>query len=169
MIFQSPISLIVMNIPLIKIMGNLIKLDNIMIFAGLSVGGAEISSPKDEKQNAARIVPTIRLKLIIPVPSKIMPTKRIKKVMKRPNKREAIISPKIIAHTAIGVETNRSKVLACVSHGAITGPIDEAAAKRVIPNKPGIKKLRGNFFPMIKAINKKRGINKPEMTTGPFK
>jgi hypothetical protein len=68
-----------------------------------------------------------------------MLTKRIKKVMKRPNKREAIISPKIIAHTAIGVETNRSKVLACVSHGAITGPIDEAAAKRVIPNKPGIK------------------------------
>jgi hypothetical protein len=85
-----------------------------------------------------------------PLPQQNNANKRIKKVMKRPNKREAIISPKIIAHTSIGVETNRSKVLACVSNGAITGPIDEATAKRVIPNKPGIKKLRGNFFPMIK-------------------
>jgi len=158
-----------MNIPLIKIIGNLIKVDSIIIFDGLSVGGAEISNPKDEKQKAARIVPASRLKLIILVPSKIMLAKKMKKVIKRPNKREAIMSPKIIAHIVIGAETNLSKVLIRVSHGAIMGPIDETVTKSAIPNKLGIKKLRENSFPKTKAINKKDGISKPDITTGPFK
>lgn len=158
-----------MNTPLMKIKGNLINVDNIIIFDGLSVGGDEISSPKDEKQKAARIVPTIRLKLIMPVPSKITQTKKIKRVIKRPNKRDAIISPKIMAHRAIGAETNLSKVLNLVSHGAITGPIDETVTKRAIPSKPGIKKLRENFLPKTKATNKKDGISRPEISTGPFK
>jgi hypothetical protein len=147
----------------------LIRLDNIIIFDGLSVGGAEIKRPKEEKQKAARIVPTIKLKLSISAPSKITLTKIIKKVIKRPNKREATISPKIIAHRAIGAEHNLSKVLILVSHGAITGPIEETVTKSAIPSKPGIKKLRVRFLPNTKAINKKVGINKPEITTGPFK
>jgi len=168
-IFKLPILLIGANIPLMKIKGNLIKVDNIIIFDGLSVGGAEINNPKDEKQKAAKNVPTIRLKLIIPIPSKIMLTKKIKKVIKRPKKKEAVISPKIIAHIAIGAETSLSKVLIRVSHGAIIGPIEETVTKSVIPNRLGIKKLRESSLPKIKAINKKDGISRPDITTGPFK
>ena len=166
---HEPISLIGMNTPLTKIIGNLIMVDIIIIFDGLSVGGAEISSPKDEKQKAARTVPRIKLKLIMFVPSKIAPAKKIKKVMKRPNKREAITSPKMIAHTAIGAEINLSKVRIRVSHGAIIGPIDETVTKRVIPNKLGIKKSRDNFLPKTKAMNRKAGISRPDMTTGPLR
>lgn len=168
-ILRLPILLIGVNIPLMKIKGNLIKVDNIIIFDGLSVGGAEINSPKDEKQKAAKSVPTIRLKLIIPIPSKMILTKRIKKVMKRPNKREAVISPKMMAHTAIGAETSLSNVLIRVSQGAIIGPIEETVTKSVIPNRLGIKKLRESSLPKIKAINKKDGISKPDIITGPFK
>ena len=168
-ILRLPILLIGVNIPLMKIKGNLIKVDNIIIFDGLSVGGAEINNPKDEKQKAAKSVPTIRLKLIIPIPSKMILTKRIKKVMKRPNKREAVISPKMMAHTAIGAETSLSNVLIRVSQGAIIGPIEETVTKSVIPNRLGIKKLRESSLPKIKAINKKDGISKPDIITGPFK
>jgi hypothetical protein len=133
------------------------------------VGGAEINNPKDEKQKAARIVPIIRAELIISAPSKIPPIKKMRKVMKSPNKREATISPRIIAHKAIGAETNLSKVLIRVSHGATTGPMDETATKRVIPNRPGIKKLKEKFLPIVKAINKKDGISNPDITTGPFR
>ena len=168
-IFQTPISLIGMNIPLIKIIGNLIKVDNIIMFEGLSVGGAEISNPKEEKQKAAKIVPAIRLKLIISIPSKIMLPKKIKKVIKRPNESEAIISPRMIAHTAIGAEISLSNVRIRVSHGAIIGPMEETVTKRVIPIKLGIKKLRANPLPKTNAIKRKNGISKPDITTGPFK
>lgn len=152
-----------------KIKGNLIKLDNIIMLEGLSVGGAEITNPNDEKQKAARNVPTTKLRLIIPAPSRITLTKRIKKVMKRPNKREAIMSPKMIAHKAIGDEISLSKVLIRVSQGAITGPIDETVTKSVTPNKLGIKKLRESSLPKTNAMNKKDGINKPDIITGPFR
>ena len=157
------------NTPLIKIKVNFIKVDSIIIFDGLSVAGAEINSPREEKQKAAMIVPIIKGRLIISNPSKITPTKKIKKVIKSPNKREAIISPKMIAHKAIGAETNLSKVLIRVSHGVITGPIDETVTKSAIANKPGIKKLIEKFLPIIKAINKKDGTSKPFIITGPFR
>ena len=41
------------KIPLIKIKGNLIRVESIIAFEGLSVGIEEIISPSDEKQNAA--------------------------------------------------------------------------------------------------------------------
>lgn len=47
------------NTPLIKIIGNLISVDSIMIFAGVSVGGADITRARDEKQKDAMIVPII--------------------------------------------------------------------------------------------------------------
>jgi len=157
------------NTPLIKIKVNFIKVDNIIIFDGLSVAGAEINSPKEEKQKAAMIVPIIKGRLIISNPSKITPTRKIKKVIKSPNKREAIISPKMIAHKAIGAETNLSKVLMRVSQGVTTGPIDETVTKSAIANKPGSKKLIEKFLPIIKAINKKDGTSKPFIITGPFR
>ena len=158
-----------MNIPLIKIMGNLIKVDSIIIFDGLSVGGADMTSPRDEKQKAARIVPMIRFKFIIPTPSRIALTKKIKKVIKMPNRREAITSPRMMAHKAMGAEINLSKVLILVSHGAIMGPIDETVTKRPIPNKLGIKNSSDNLLPKTNAINRKDGISRPDIITGPFR
>ena len=168
-IFQEPIWLIGTNIPLIKIKGNLIKLESIIMLEGLSVGGEEIKSPKDEKQKAASIVPKIKLKFIIPHPSKITLTKKMKKVIKSPNRKEATMSPSIIAQSAIGEETNLSKVFIRVSQGAITGPMEETVTKSAIPNKLGIKKSKESSFPKTKAANKKDGIKIPDIITGPFK
>jgi hypothetical protein len=157
------------NTPLIKIRGNLIMLCSIIILDGLSVGGAEISRPREEKQKAAIMVPATRLKLIISTPSKTMLIIKIKKVINRPNIRDANISPRIIAHNVIGAETNLSKVFILVSQGAITGPMDETVTKSVIPSNPGIRKLKERFLPKAKAINKKDGISIPDINTGPFK
>jgi len=168
MILHLPILPIGKNTPLIKIKGNLIILDNIIIFEGLSVAGADINKPKEEKQKAAIIVPIIRLKLKISKPSKTTPIIMITKVIKRPNKKEAIISPSIIAHRAIGAETNLSKVLILVSQGATTGPIDETVIKSAMPSNPGSKKLRERFLPIVKAMNKKDGIRSPDIITGPL-
>lgn len=52
-------SLIGIKIPLIKISGNRITLDNIIILAGDFEAGEAISTPSEEKQKDARIVPEI--------------------------------------------------------------------------------------------------------------
>jgi len=155
--------------PLINIRGSLIKFDSIIIFDGLSVGGAEINKPSDEKQKEANNVPTIRYKFTISSPNRIIPINKIKLDIKRPNREEAIISPKIIAHKAIGAETNLSKVLIRVSQGIITGEIAEEVKKIPIANKPGIKKVTDSSLPTAKAMNKKAGKSKPYINTGPFK
>jgi len=128
-----------------------------------------MSSPNDEKQKEAIIVPTIICTPIISIPSKMTLTTKIREVIQKPNKKEAVISPRIMAHTVIGAETNLSNVLILVSHGAITGPIEATVTKSGMPHRPGIKNLRGNFFPKIKAVNKKDGMSKPDIMTGPFK
>ena len=157
------------KIPLINIKGNLIKFDNIIIFDGLSVGGAEINKPRDEKQKADNKVPIIRDKFIIFKPNRIIPINKIKLDMKIPNRKEAVISPKIIAHKAIGAEISLSKVLIRVSQGAIIGEIAEEVKKSPMANKPGIKKSMDISLPTAKAINRKAGKSKPNITTGPFK
>jgi len=157
------------KIPLINIKGNLIRFDSIIIFEGLSVGGADINNPRDEKQKAASKVPIIRYKSTIFNPSRIIPTNKIKLDMKRPNRKEAIISPKIIAHKEIGADISLSKVLIRVSQGVITGPMAEDVKKSPMASKPGIKKLVGIFLPTTNAMNKKTGKSKPYIITGPFK
>ena len=135
---------------------------------GLSAGGAEIRVPKAEKQKAAIIVPKTKEKLIIPPPNKITLAKIIKEVTKRPNRAEAIISPKMIAQREIGEDTNLSRVFILVSQGAITGVIAETAKKRDMPSKPGIRKLKDTFLLKEKEINRKAGISNPWIITGPL-
>jgi hypothetical protein len=77
-------------------------------------------------------------------------------------------SPIKSAHTAIGVETNLSNVLALVSQGTIAGPIDVAVKKTVIPNSHGIKVVICMFLPVENARNKKKGIMSLGMTTMPL-
>lgn len=132
-----------------------------IISDGLSAGGAEIKVPRAEKQKAAIIVPKIKLIVTILIPSKKTHTETIKKAIQSPNKTEAKISPKIIAQSEIGEDTNLSKVLIFVSQGAITGVIAETVKKRAIPINPGIKKLNAISLLTEKERNKKAGINKP--------
>jgi hypothetical protein len=149
------------NIPLIKRRGNLISVATSIMSEGLSVGEAEIKIPKAEKQKAAIPVPKIRGKFIIFTPNKKTLAKRTKLVIKRPNKTEAKISPKIIAQRSIGDDINLSKVLIFVSQGAITGVIAETEKKSAIPKRPGIRKSKGTFLLKEKEINKKAGISNP--------
>ena len=144
-----------------KIRGNLIKVAISIISEGLSAGGAEIRVPKAEKQKAAIIVPRTKGKLITSIPRKIILAKIIKEVTKRPNRTEAIISPKIIAQRKIGEDTNLSRVFILVSHGAITGVIAETAKKRAILCKPGSKEVKLAFLLKKKERNKKAGIRRP--------
>ena len=136
---------------------------------GLLVEGAEIKMPKAEKQKAAIMVPGIKEKLIISPPSKITLAKIIKEVIKRPNRAEATISPKIIVQRQIGEDTSLSKVFILVSQGAITGVIAETAKKRAIPNKPGMRKFKDTSLLNEKEINREAGISNPWIITGPLR
>jgi hypothetical protein len=151
-----------------KINGNFIKVAKSIIFEGLSAGGAEIKVPNAEKQKADITTPKNRGMLIIPTPNKRIAAKRTKNVIKSPNMAEANISPNMIAHIDIGEETSLSKVFIFVSHGAITGVIAETEKKRAIPNKPGIIKSKAASLLKENAMNKKAGISKPWIITGPL-
>lgn len=135
---------------------------------GLSVGGADRTNPNAEKQKAANIVPNTRLKVIISIPNNATPNKRTKAVIKSPNKKDASISPKMIAHKDIGAETILSKVFVPVSVGAIAGPIEVDVKKRVMASKPENKNSMPNSLPKAKAMNRNAGKSRPKITTGPF-
>jgi hypothetical protein len=156
------------NIPLIKIKGNFIREDSIIILDGLSVGGADKTNPNAEKQKEANIVLNTRLKVINPIPNKAIPNKKTKAVIKSPNKKDANISPKMIAHKDIGAETILSKVFVLVSVGAIAGPIEVDVKKSAMASKLGNKNSIANSLPKAKEINKNAGKSRPKITTGPF-
>ena len=156
------------NIPLIKIKGNFIREDSIIMLEGLSVGGADKTNPNAEKQKEAKTVPITRLRVMNPVPNKAIPNKKTKAVIKSPNKNDANMSPKIIAHKDIGDETSLSNVFVLVSVGAIAGPIEVDVKKRAIASKPGNKNSIANSLPKAKEINKNAGKSRPKITTGPF-
>ena len=48
-----------MKMPLINITGNLMSVEIIIIFAGVSTGGAESNAPREEKQNEASNIPAM--------------------------------------------------------------------------------------------------------------
>lgn len=135
---------------------------------GLSVGGADRTNPNAEKQKAANIVPNTRLRVIIPIPNNATPNKRTKDIIKSPNRKDANISPKMIAHRDIGAETIRSKVFVLVSVGAIAGPIEVDVKKRAMASKPENKNSIVSSLPKAKAMNKNAGKSRPKITTGPF-
>ena len=139
------------------------------MFDGLSAGGAESTNPNAEKQKAAKSVPMINSKVRIPIPNKKTPIKIGIKLIKIPNMKEAVMSPKIMAHIVIGDDTSLSKVFILVSQGAITGPTDETVKNNAIPIKPGIKNFIGMSLPIENERNRKEGSSSPNITTGPFR
>jgi hypothetical protein len=88
--------------------------------------------------------------------------------MANPNKKEAIISPRMIPHKLMGVDMRRSRVLMRVSQGVITGPTADVVKKRVMPSNPGSKNSTERFLPMEKATNRNEGSSNPNMMVGPF-
>lgn len=88
--------------------------------------------------------------------------------MTTPKSKEANTSPKMIAGIDIGADISLSRVFILVSQGAITGTTEVAVKKRVIPTKPGTKKLIGMFLPPEKVRNRKRGVRLPKIRTGPL-
>lgn len=158
-----------MKIPLINIIGNLISVEIIIIFAGVSVGGVESKDPSAEKQNDASNIPAIiRWGKCIEIPPNI-PTKSGTMEIIIPNKKEARISPVIIVEIDTGEETNLSRVLVLVSQGAISGTTAVEVKKRVIPTIPGKRKVKERFLPIQKARNRKQGNRIPNIKTGALK
>jgi hypothetical protein len=150
-------------------MGNLIRLDNIMIFAGISVGGADMTRARAEKQNDAMTVPIIIEIETIPVPSSSMLAIKTINVMIKPKRNEATLSPRITAQSAMGAETRRSNVRVRVSHGAMTGPMEEAVTKRAIPQRLGTRNSMGKLFPKQNATKRNEGMRMPDINTGAFR
>ena len=150
-----------------NITGNLTKLDNIITFAGLSVGKAENMDPKAAKQIEAKIIVNIKDNILLTVPPNIkVPAKIIKMDIPRLKKNPAKISPKIKVDTEPGVVSNLSKVLVLVSQGVINGPTEEPAKKNEIAKRPGISSFTGIPLPRAKAKNRKNGNNIPKIKMG---
>jgi hypothetical protein len=123
--------------------------DNIIIVAGLSVGGyAESNMLKDAKQKVDNTSPKQRSKgLTISIPiSRLAATGKAE--MRIPKTNEESTSPMNIVRRETGEDIRRSRVLALASHGTIAGPTDVAVKKAVIPSNPGIRSSIGVSLPM---------------------
>ncbi len=129
-----------MNIPLMKTSGNLIREDSIIIVAGTSVGGyADISTPREAKQNAPTVIPSPSISgLTISTPSnKPMITGNTEIIA--PKRKDESISPTKIVHMESGQDTSLSRVFDLASQGTIAGPTELAVKKMVIPSNPGMR------------------------------
>ena len=137
-----------------------------MTFAGLSVGTEEISSPKDEKQNAPIAVATRIGMLIATFSMNNELMIKITVVIRVPYIIEETTSPKIIAHNFMGAETILSSVLIFVSQGIMPGVIEETVKKRLMPKSPGISDSGETCRLREKETNKKPGTIIPKTITG---
>ncbi len=121
-----------MKIPLIKMRGNFMRDESIIMFAGVSAGGAESSKPKKEKHRADATTLKRRRGVFAGKTPMTRPDAATTKVIVVPNNMEAIASPERMMAMLTGDVISLSKVLALVSHGAITGPTAVEVKKTVI-------------------------------------
>ena len=164
---QEGILSIGMNIPLMNINGNLTRLESIIMFDGLSVGGDESRLPRAEKQKADSTILTTKTRGLITLMPKVMiPIDSGMMEMTTPYRNPAKISPKIMTGTEAGVETRRSSVRIRVSQGATIGLAEDAVKKSVIPTRPGKSIFGGISLPMEKARNRQIGKRMPNIRTG---
>jgi len=157
-----------MKMPLMKTKGNLTREESIMMLAGELVAGEENINASEEKQKAARMMPSARMKgctMLTPAPS---PNTIGTTEIAIPKIREASTSPKRIVQTATGHDASLSRVRAWVSQGATSGDTAVAVKNTVIPSMPGTRKSIDISLPMEKANKRKAGIRMPKLTTGPL-
>jgi len=128
------------NNGLIKINGNLTIIVNIIVLAGVSVGGTDRIRLKLENAKAAMIIPIMMInmfkddhnpKMIIPKTIGIIENIQ-------PKKKELHTLPSKIVFIEIGHAINRSKVFCRVSHGNTTGPIEVEVKNKTIAISPEI-------------------------------
>ena len=139
---------------------NLSRRVKIIMFPGISVGGADKIRLKLEKTKAARkiAVRIISKFIFIWIEKNKIPKIRGIKVKINPNKNELNILPNNIVFMETGQVIKRSNVFRIVSQGKTNGPIDVAVKKRTIAISPEIKRGVGIFLPIVNV--KKRIIGK---------
>jgi hypothetical protein len=125
--------------------------------------------PIAEKQNAASIIPKIRIKGCMIVTPIAIPNKTGINEIATPKNTDASISPINIVVMETGLAASLSRFLDCVSVGATTGETDVEVKKTVIPSSPAIRKSIGRSLPIINARKRNVGESTPNITTGPFK
>jgi len=165
---KAGISLRGTKTPLINMSGNFTKELIIWEYCGALAGGDEIIRDRVAKLTAPRITATASTSgftIVAPMAiAMIIGTT----VMIIPVSIDASISPSRIVQTAIGAETSRSSVRACVSQGKVIGAIAEQVKKTDTEISPGISDTAGMLRPKAKAMNMKAGNITPISTTGPL-
>jgi hypothetical protein len=158
-----------MNIPLMNINGNLTNVEIIITLDGTLVGGVEKRTPSDEKQKAAITMDVAKIRgLMMPIPiSNPKASGTIE--MATPKTKDAKTSPRRIAESETGAETNLSSVLMLPSQGVITGDTEVVVKKRVMLSKLDIRNSMGMFLPTEKARKRNSGNKMPKMRTGPLR
>ena len=118
--------------------GNLINMVNIMVLAGVSVGGTDSIRLKLENAKAAKIIARIIIKIFIEYhrPKIIIPSINGTNAKIKPKMKELQILPKRIVLIEIGQAINLSNVFARVSHGNTTGPIEVEVMNKIIAINP---------------------------------
>ncbi len=153
-----------------NIKGNLIRIVRIIVFAGVSVGGTERIKLKEEKENAANIMPGIKIKRFISLHSSrnIIPNVKGTIENMHPKRKELHTFPKRIVLIEIGQVIKRSRVFCLVSHGKTTGPMEVDVKNSTIVIKPLMIKRGRISLPIVNAKNKIIGKAIPWITTGPL-
>ena len=141
----------------------MIRTVRIIVFAGVSVGGAESIRLKEEKAKAATNTPSKIIKIFkeIHKPKINIPKSNgtIDKI--QPKISELQIFPIKIVFIEIGHAISLSRVLILVSHGNTTGPIEVAVKNRVIAISPDIRKTGIIVLPIVNAKNSIIGNKSP--------
>jgi len=133
--------------------GNLINMVNIMVLAGVSVGGTDSIRLKLENAKAAKIIARIIIKILIEYhrPKIIIPSINGTNAKIKPKMKELQILPKRIVLIEIGQAINLSNVFARVSHGNTTGPIEVEVMNKIIAINPDTIYIGMIFLPIVKA------------------
>lgn len=122
-----------MNIPLMSISGNFMRVEVIIVVAGMSVGGYDDRSMlRAEKHSVARIKLRIRDMKFIGFMFRVNVRVVGISVIRNPKMNDDNMSPSRIAHRATGQHRSLSRVFALASHGIIAGPTDVAVKKAVM-------------------------------------
>ena len=122
-----------MKIPLMNISGNFMRVESIIMVAGMSVGGYDDRSMLSaEKHSVARV----RLKSRDMKFTGFMFRVNVRvvgiSVIRNPKMNDDSMSPSRIAHRVIGQHRSLSSVFDLASHGIIDGPTDVAVKKAVM-------------------------------------
>ena len=134
------VNIIGINNGLMNIRGNLIKIVKIIVEAGVSVGGTERIKLNEENENAANIIPDIKINKLrfFHSSKKIIPNNRGIMEKIKPKMNELQTFPRSIVLIEMGQVINRSSVFCLVSHGNTTGPIEVDVKKSTIVINPEI-------------------------------